>query len=160
MNVLIDTNVLLRLADEKHAMHLTASAAIEVYRRTKVLCIFPQNLYEFLVVATRPLKVNGLDYTQSEAMGVIASLERFYKLVPETPAVYTHWKAILNDFVVNGKLGHDAHLVAGMLANGITEILTFNDQDFIRFTGITTVNPKNVVVMSPPSDSSSSQSLG
>ena len=89
-----------------------------------------------------------------------ASLERFYKLVPETPAVYTHWKAILNDFVVNGKLGHDAHLVAGMLANGITEILTFNDQDFIRFTGITTVNPKNVVVMSPPSDSSSSQSLG
>ena len=144
MKALVDTNVLLRLADENHAMYAAAFNAVEVYRRTKTLCIFPQNVYEFWVVATRPLKDNGLGYTQAEALAAVASLETFYQLLPETPEFYIHWKALLNSFTLNGKIGHDAHLVAGMMASGIDEVLTFNDQDFIRFIGITVVNPKSV----------------
>ena len=152
MNVLIDTNVLLRLADEKHSLHKVAFDAIEIYRTSKALCIFPQNLYEFWVVATRPLKENGLGYTQVEALNAINSLEKFYKLIPEGPAFYSQWKAIINGFVVNGKLGHDAHLIAGMLASDIPEILTFNDQDFRRFTSVTVVNPKNVLASTQTQD--------
>jgi predicted nucleic acid-binding protein len=44
VNVLVDTNVLLRLADENHAMHAAATHAVEVFRRTKMLCIFPQKM--------------------------------------------------------------------------------------------------------------------
>ena len=84
MNVLVDTNVLLRLADDNHAMHAAAAHAVEVVRRTMTLCIFPQNMYEFWVVATRPLKDNGLGYSQDEALTTIDSLETFYRLLPET----------------------------------------------------------------------------
>jgi len=73
MNILIDTNVLLRLADDKHPMHHLAFAAVEEFRKTKVLCIFPQNAYEFWVVATRPEKDNGLGYSQPEAFAAITS---------------------------------------------------------------------------------------
>ena len=144
MNALIDTNVLLRLADEHHAMHAMASHAVEVFRRTKSLCIFPQNVYEFWVVATRPVKENGLGYSQAVALSAIDSLENLYRLLPETTDFYLQWKSLLHEFTVHGKIGHDAHLVAGMNASGITEILSFNDRDFVRFTGITVVNPKDV----------------
>ena len=145
MNVLVDTNVLLRLADQNHAMHATAAHAVEVFRRTKTLCIFPQNLYEFWVVATRPLKDNGLGYSQDEALTTIDSLENFYRLLPETTEFFLHWRSLLGEITVHGKVGHDAHLVAGMKASGVTEVLTFNDRDFVRFTGITVVNPKNLL---------------
>jgi predicted nucleic acid-binding protein len=65
-------------------------------------------------------------------------------LLPETTDFYAQWRSLLCEFTVHGKLGHDAHLVAGMKASGVAEILTFNDGDFVRFTGITVVNPKNV----------------
>lgn len=48
---------------------------------------------------------------------------------------------------VSGKNAHDARLVAAMLAHGLTHLLTFNDADFQRFTGITTVTPAAVLAM-------------
>ncbi len=47
---------------------------------------------------------------------------------------------------VSGVQVHDAHLVAAMLANGITHILTFNAADFTRYTGagIVVVDPESI----------------
>jgi predicted nucleic acid-binding protein len=98
VNALVDTNVLLRLADENHAMHAAASAAIEALRRTRTLCVFPQNLYEFWVVATRPVKDNGLGYSQDEALAAISGLETFYLLLPETSNFFSQWKSLLHEF--------------------------------------------------------------
>jgi predicted nucleic acid-binding protein len=45
---------------------------------------------------------------------------------------------------VSGKSVHDARLVAAMIVHGIGEILTFNMQDFTRYTEISVLDPANV----------------
>lgn len=47
---------------------------------------------------------------------------------------------------VSGVQVHDARLVAALLANGLTHILTFNASDFARYapTGIVGVEPSSV----------------
>jgi len=46
---------------------------------------------------------------------------------------------------VAGKQAHDARLVAAMLVHGVTHLLTFNTNDFKRFSEIMVVNPQNVI---------------
>lgn len=44
-----------------------------------------------------------------------------------------------------GKRTHDARLIAVMLANAITHLLTFNSSDFAINSGITVVLPQELV---------------
>ena len=68
MNVLLDTNILTRLAEPGHAMHQPArDAAKALQSQGHTLCIVPQNLYEFWVVCTRPIASNGLGKSAAEA---------------------------------------------------------------------------------------------
>lgn len=61
MPVLLDTNVLVRLANTADAAYLVAvRAVVELHRRGEVLHVTPQNLIEFRSVATRPGALNGL----------------------------------------------------------------------------------------------------
>ena len=61
MSVLLDTNILTRAAQPGHPMYRDAIDALDVLRqRGERLCIVPQNLYEFLVVAIRSLSANGM----------------------------------------------------------------------------------------------------
>ncbi|MEX0641079.1 MAG: hypothetical protein WD468_00180 [Pirellulales bacterium] len=45
---------------------------------------------------------------------------------------------------VKGKPAHDARLVAAMTRHSITHILTFNVDDFRRFSGIEVLQPQTV----------------
>jgi len=47
-----------------------------------------------------------------------------------------------------GKRTHDARIIAAMLANGITQLLTFNPIDFAGISSITIIHPQNL----PPFD--------
>lgn len=49
---------------------------------------------------------------------------------------------IAND--VRGVQVHDAHLVAIMLAYGLTKILTLNQPDFLRYADIQAVHPNQL----------------
>ncbi len=61
--ILLDANIALRLADPTHVQHALAKAALtELKKRGEVFAIVPQTIYEFWVVATRPLAVNGLAF--------------------------------------------------------------------------------------------------
>src|SRR5436189_2281412 len=54
-------NVLLRIAQRNHPMHCDARECVRVlFRRKDVTQIVPQVLFEFWVVATRPVESNGL----------------------------------------------------------------------------------------------------
>jgi hypothetical protein len=44
-----------------------------------------------------------------------------------------------------GKNAHDARFVAAMMAHGLTHLLTFNPQDFRRYSGITVVTPAEIL---------------
>jgi predicted nucleic-acid-binding protein len=61
MSYLVDTNILLRSVQETHSMHEVAVQAVKsLFEQSEMLCILPQNLIEFWVVATRPIAMNGL----------------------------------------------------------------------------------------------------
>jgi len=61
MSVALDTNILTRAAQPAHPSHNQTLDALAVLKRQgEDLCIVPQNLYEFWVVATRPVAANGL----------------------------------------------------------------------------------------------------
>ncbi len=145
MSYLVDTNVLLRYAQKSHMMRPDARRALVTLRKqAEELCIIPQNIIEFWAVATRPLANNGLGLIVDEAARETKKLKRIFKLLPDAPAIFAEWEQLVIRHQVTGKPTHDARLVAAMMAHQITHILTFNTDDFKRFSGITAVNPTSV----------------
>lgn len=146
MAALIDTNVLLRLLQPQHSQYSIAATAIAKLRAQKAdLCIAPQNLVEFWVVATRPLPINGLGMSPLIITGEVRKLRgRLFRLLEGKPGVANAWEKLVGTHLVSGKLAHDAHLVAVMQVHSVTEILTFNGADFRRFPGITILDPAQV----------------
>lgn len=68
MAYLIDTNVLVRLANAADAQHAVAThAVLELHRRGEVLHLTAQVLIEFRNVATRSAAVNGLGLSNVDA---------------------------------------------------------------------------------------------
>jgi predicted nucleic acid-binding protein len=45
---------------------------------------------------------------------------------------------------IRGVQVHDAKLVAAMHVHGLTHILTLDEQDFVRYSAITVVHPRDV----------------
>lgn len=151
MTVLVDTNILLRLAQANHPMHATAQAAVSFLQHAgQTLQAVPQNIYEFWVVATRPVAVNGLGLSIAEALAEVTKLTALFPLFPDTPAVYPEWLRLVGAHHVSGKTAHDARLVAAMAVHGVTHLLTFNTADFARFPGITILDPATVTTPATP----------
>jgi predicted nucleic acid-binding protein len=141
MPYLADSNLLLRGAEPGHPMQAEAEAAVAaLLGRGEQLYIAPQNLYEFWVVATRPLERNGLGMTAIQAEAELARIEAQFPLLPDTPAVYQEWRRLVMAHAVLGVRAHDSRLVASMLVHGVTHMLTFNVQDFSRYPEITVVH--------------------
>ncbi len=151
MTVLLDSNILTRLAQHTHPLHAAARDAVAALRLGgDTLLIVPQNLYEFWVVATRPITANGLGFTAPQADAELARLEALFPLLPETPAVCTEWRRPVVAHSVLGKRAHDARLVAAMLVHGLARLLTFNVADFVRCPGITVLDPNAIATPPPP----------
>jgi len=145
MSYLVDTNVLLRLVQKNHPMRPDARRALVTLRKQgEELCITSQNIIEFWAVATRPLDKNGLGLTVDEAARETRKLRRLFKLRTDSPAIFTEWEQLVAKYQVMGKQAHDTRLVAVMKAHGLSHILTFNVDDFKRFTNITPVAPQTV----------------
>ena len=145
MKILLDTNLLLRLDDQAHPMHAEAVAAVDwldVHRHDPVL--IPQVLYEYWVVATRPINVNGLGVSVDHAHEAIMEWTSLFELLLEE-RVFPEWNALVFRHQVKGKLAHDTRLVASMQKNKITTLLTFNKPDFARFTTINVYSPNDVL---------------
>jgi predicted nucleic acid-binding protein len=146
MNYLIDTNIFTRLAEPGHVMHQQAVDAVKLLaRHHHRLHIVPQNLYEFWVVCTRPVDVNGLGKTESEASSELANVKALFLWLDETPTVYGTWERLVASTPVLGKNAHDRRFVAAMMVHGLTHLLTFNPQDFRRYSGITVVTPAEIL---------------
>jgi predicted nucleic acid-binding protein len=127
-------------------MHTDARRAFVTLRKqNEKLCIIPQNLIEFWAVATRPLTSNGLGLTADEAEKSTQKLKRIFMLFPDTPVIFTGWENLVTKYQVMGKQAHDTRLVAAMIAHDMTHILTFNTDDFKRFSEITAVEPRTIV---------------
>ncbi len=96
MAYLIDTSVLVRLANAADAAYAVASRAVlELHRQGEVLHLTPQVLIEFRNAATRPAAVNGLGLPAAAAEAKAAGFEATFPLLPETPDIYPAWKTLV-----------------------------------------------------------------
>lgn len=144
MRILIDANLLLRSAQPEHPQHgIARDALLQLKTNGHELMIVPQVIYEFWVVATRPVEVNGLGFSAEQAEAKTAANLALYSLYRDDEFLFDVWRSLVNLHGVIGKLAHDARLVAAMVRHGITHLVTFNDQDFSRFNEIAVIAPSS-----------------
>ena len=115
MRILIDTNVLCRLAERGHPHHAFAESAVtNLHHHRHELCLVPQVLYEYWVVVTRPVADNGLGMPPSEVDKIVDLwLDRF-TLCRDERGVFSIWRELVRQHNAKGKSAHDARLVAAM----------------------------------------------
>jgi predicted nucleic acid-binding protein len=149
MAFLIDTNVLVRLANASDAQHpVAARAVLELHRRGEVLHITPQVLIEFRNAATRPKSANGAGLPIVDAETHVGIFEAKFPLLAKTPDIYPTWKGLVGALGIIGKQVHDARLVAICHVYGVSHLLTFNVSHFVRMSafgpGLAVVDPASV----------------
>lgn len=145
MRVLIDTNILTRSIQPSHSMHTPAVNAVsELKIRGNDLCVFPQNLVEFWAVATRPESANGLGMSTSEAEIALSRIKSLFRLLQDNALIHREWERVVVQYSVSGKNTHDARLVAAMKTHGLNQLLTFDEDDFKRYTDITVLSPRSI----------------
>jgi predicted nucleic acid-binding protein len=143
---LVDTSILARLANAADVRYAIADrAATELRRRGETMHVTPQVLVEFWNVATRPVAQNGLGLSSVDTEAKAAGFEAAFPLLPETPGIYTAWRALVVALGVIGKQVHDARLVAACHVHKVTHLLTFNVAHFARMAGF----GPGVVVVDP-----------
>lgn len=146
MRFLVDTNIVLWLDDTAHAQHVQTRSAVDwldVNGHDAV--IVPQVLYEYWVVATRPVENNGLGLTTAKASQAISDWAAMFQLLRDERGIFGVWHDLVTVHEVKGKNAHDARLVAAMQRHGLSNILTFNSADFGRFAGISVYTPADLL---------------
>ncbi len=147
MDVLLDTNILLRLVDRNDPAHVTIRAAVRIIKaRGDKLVVATQNLAEFWNVCTRPASARGgFGLLIADAGKRLRLLERIVRILPDTPAAYPIWKDLIITLGVIGVQVHDSRLVALMKVNNVSHILTLNGPDFARYAGLVVLNPATLI---------------
>jgi predicted nucleic acid-binding protein len=141
MAVLVDTNVLLRVAEPGHASHVLATDSLARFRSDdEPLHVTPQNIAELWNVMTRPLTNNGLGFPIAVAQAEVAKIEELFELLQDTPEIYDTWKRLVVEHRVIGSKVHDARIVAAMQVHRVDRILTFDAGDFARY-GVEVLDP-------------------
>lgn len=145
MSVLVDTNILLRSVEPLHPQHAIAVGAVSHLLAESTPVYFTlQNIAEFWNVATRPVANNGLGLSIPSTLREVEKIEGLLTLLPDTSAVYAEWKRIIVEHGVSGVKVHDARLIATMKIHGVSRLLTFDVDDFTRYTGIEAMHPKTI----------------
>ncbi len=154
--ILLDTNLLLRLARVTDPNFVTAKTSVDrLLSDGEVVCVVPQNVYEFWAVATRPVSANGIGFSVSDCQAEVARIRQVFRLLPDRTTLFDQWEALVRAHACHGRVSFDARLVAAMRTHGLTRLLTFNGTDFRRFPGITVLDPVLVATSTAPPPSGS-----
>lgn len=146
MAIAVDANALLRFFQRSDPAHLAVRNAIRRLRASgDDLCILPRNITEYWNVATRPPTARGgFGLTLQEANRQVQIMERLFRLLPDTPNIYTEWRRLVVQIGVSGVQVHDARIAACLRVHGVSRLLTFNTKDFARYPGLTAVDPNQI----------------
>ena len=137
----VDTNVFLSATDRSrsnhdHARDLLRGGIDGGYH----LALSGQVIREYLVVATRPVDVNGLGLSTGLALQNIDVFARPpFVFCDETEAVSQRLRELVQANELVGKRIHDANIVATMIEEGIRRLITTNVADFSSFDAIEVV---------------------
>ncbi len=137
----VDTNILLTATDERRSGHRDAQRLFNESReRGYHLGASGQILREYLVVATRPVSMNGLGLDTADAVANINELRRYVRCFEENEEVSHRLRKLAIAHGISGRRLHDANIAATMLAHGIERVVTRNAADFASFDGIEVVD--------------------
>lgn len=135
--IMLDTNILLTATDESRPDHEAAREIIATSgEKGRGLCVSGQIVREYLVVATRSAKLNGLGLSATHATSNADAFLRFLQLQEESEAASEKLIELCRNYDVQGKRIHDANIVATMLTHGIGILVTLNTRDFASFEEI------------------------
>ncbi len=142
---LIDTNVLLRLSRQSDPQHQVVQTALDILNEQDAEFYFSlQNIAEFWNVCTRPVDRNGYGLSIEETNQRVEVIERTMTLLPDNDQVYSFWRQLVLANNVRGVQVHDARLAALMEAYGVTNILTLNQPDFVRYSNLKAIHPSQI----------------
>lgn len=142
----VDTNVLLTATDESRPHYRPAQRLLVLANSAGFhLGVSGQVLREYLVVATRPIEVNGLGLNPDDALNNVDAFRERLVFYEETEAVATRLRQLTRRHGVTGKRIHDANVVATMLTHGVSRLITENPADFASFPEIDTVRLTDAV---------------
>ena len=129
----LDTNIILRLVDKQSPEHPKVLGLVKRLITDQYhVCLLPQTLIEFWVVATRPLESNGFGWNTEFTRQELDKLLGLFILLPDIDSIFTHWLSLVTEGV-RGKRAHDARIAAAVLAHEVDAIVTLNSPDFREF---------------------------
>lgn len=137
--LLVDTNILIEATDTRRRFHADATALIDAVGAL----VFPaQVIREYLVVATRPVNVNGLGMSLHDALENIGEFRKTIRLLAEERPILPAFLRLLAGAHCAGARIHDAHLVATAIVHHVRTIVSLNPDDLLGFTSeIAVVGP-------------------
>jgi len=139
---LVDTNILLTATDRSRPEHTAARTIFTQAIAAGVhLCITGQIIREYLVVATRPVELNGLGLTPDESIHNIETFKRRMLFLEENELVTSELLSLIRNCKLSGVSIHDANLIALMHVQNIRLIITQNPSDFADFPDIQIFSP-------------------
>jgi predicted nucleic acid-binding protein len=139
---LIDTNVLLGATDVSRSNHTDCIELLARFGSAGVhLVTIGQVLREYLVVATRPVEVNGLGLSGDDAVRNVRSFRTRIHLLPETIEVHDELVAMVGRYGMKGKRIHDANIAAAARYHRINGIVTANTGDYGEVSEVPLLTP-------------------
>jgi predicted nucleic acid-binding protein len=136
-----DSNLLVHLTNLESADDVAATRSVRrLEAEGAVLVYTSQNLAEFWNVCTR-LAPGGLALSIDETARRASLIEAHFLFMPETEVTDKIFRELLIRYSVKGVQVHDARLTAVMLASGVREILTFDRDDFRRYSELVVLHP-------------------
>ncbi len=88
---------------------------------------------------------NGYGLSPDDADRRARFFETRLRLLPDSPLVHEEWRRLIVAYGVSGVQVHDTRLVAAMHVHGVKQILTLNVKDFVRFTSVEALLPRDVL---------------
>ena len=141
--IVLDANILLRMADRLDPQHELTISAVFKKRLNDELVILPQSLYEFGAVATRSLANNGLGMDSARLTRWITRYRAMFQLLSEPPDLIDRWQAVISQFRITGFQVHDARYVAAMQGLNLRTFMTHNLRHFKNYP-IDVLDPRTV----------------
>ncbi len=135
----IDTNVLLTATDDARKHHLEVKKLFKSAIQAGFHLAFSgQVIREYLVVATRPVDVNGFGLRSGDAVHNIMEFQKLLLTYDEKKTTADSLKHLVIKYQLKGKRIHDANIIATMKTHGIKYLITDNSADFNCFEDIET----------------------
>lgn len=132
--IFIDTNILLYANFTSSPFHSAALSKLqELMAKSDELWLNRQSFREYWVGKSKAMHA-AMAFNPIEIRNDIHQFELIFQIADETDSVTQKLIELAVKYNVIGKQIHDTNIVATMLVNNITNILTHNVSDFNRFS--------------------------